>query len=154
MASLALTSSAFADGAPIPLSFACRTQGGDDLSPPLRVRDVPAGAASLALLYDDPDAGATPWVHWLWWDLDPATVEIAAGATAEALGAVPGTNTGGLAAHAGPCPPSGTHTYVFRMYALDVVLGLPVGSNVAAFAAAIEGHVLAEGQLTGTFTKQ
>lgn len=154
MATLQLTSSAFSDGAPIPVKYACRAQGGDDVSPPLRVRGVPDGAASLALLYDDPDAGKTPWVHWLWWDLPADTVEVAEGTTAERLGAVPGQNSWGRADHGGPCPPRGTHTYGFRMFALDAPLGLAAGSDVTTFRQALRQHVLAEGVLTGTFTRR
>lgn len=149
---LTVSSSAFRDGAPIPVRHACRRYGGEDVSPPLRIRDVPEGATSLALLFDDPDSpGDEPWVHWLLWDLPPDTVEIASGVTAERLGATPGLNSWGRADHGGPCPQQGTHRYRYTVYALAARVGLPAGATRAQFERAITNQVVAQGTLTGTF---
>lgn len=152
MAALAITSSAFWEGRPLPAKYACRKHGGEDVNPPLRIRDVPAGTASLALIFDDPDAPAGTWTHWVFWDLDPGTVEIPEKTTAEHVGATPGANSWGRADYGGPCPPSGTHRYVFHLYALDRHLGLPAGSSVDELRDAMRGHLTGQAALLGTFS--
>jgi hypothetical protein len=141
-----ITSPAFDHEDMIPTKYGCR---GDDVSPPLRFEDVPSGARSLALVMDDPDAPVGTWDHWLWWDLDPSTTTIGEDRTAETLGAVPGKNSWGRNDYGGPCPPSGTHRYLFKLYALDAKVGLRAGADKAALERAMAGHIVAEAVLVG-----
>ncbi|MGH3633164.1 YbhB/YbcL family Raf kinase inhibitor-like protein [Mycobacterium sp.] len=120
-AKFTVTSSAFADNAPIPAEYSCK---GRNVPPPLRWENVPAGTGSLALVVDDPDAPAGLYVHWVVTGIPPATTEIGEGALP--AGASVGLNSGGNAAYLGPCPPagSGVHHYRFRLYALREPLDL------------------------------
>lgn len=147
-ATLSLSSSAFPHGSPIPREYSCR---GENVSPPLAFGGVPGGAAALALILDDPDAPRGTFTHWAFWDLPPARAALPRGADLEALGAREGRNDAGTTGYVGPCPPSGTHRYVFTGYALREPLGLAAGSPVADLRAALEGRVLARGELVGTF---
>ena len=112
--SMKLTSSAFADGSLIPVKYTCN---GKEISPPLEISGVPAGAKSLIIILEDPDAPTGTWDHWVVFNIDPKTLVIAEGTTPE--GAIFGSNTGGTVAYEGPCPPSGTHRYVFTLYAIS-----------------------------------
>jgi Raf kinase inhibitor-like YbhB/YbcL family protein len=141
-----LTSSAFEHDGFIPRRYTC---AGEDVSPPLSIHDIPAQAVSLVLLVDDPDAPAGTWDHWIAYDIPPIA-EIAAAVTS--LG-TPGTNSWGRRGYDGPCPPSGTHRYFFKAYALDVVLGLGAGEDKASVGAAMSGHVVAEASLVGRFSR-
>ena len=148
-----ITSPSFADHGEIPRAFTCK---GDDTSPELRFADVPPGAKSLALIVDDPDAPdpAAPkrvWVHWVVYDLPHATTSLADGALPP--GARAGKNDWGKAEWGGPCPPVGRHRYFFKLYALDVVLPDLREPTKAALLEAMEGHVLAEAELVGTYQK-
>lgn len=148
-----LTSSAFSDDAMIPVRYTCT---GDDFSPPLAWSDIPAGAKSLALIADDPDAPAGTWVHWVAFNLPVTAAGFPQGIKDEKLlpgGGTQGTNSWRRIGYGGPCPPSGTHRYFFKLYALDTTLSL--GNNAAAkdLQAAMKGHILAETQLTGRFKR-
>ncbi len=148
-----LTSSAFQSGGPIPAQYTCMGQNG---SPPLVWTDVPAATKSLALIVDDPDAPRGTWVHWVVYDLPPATKELPAGVPArEALvgGGRQGKNDFGQVGYGGPCPPSGTHRYYFKLYALNAELNLPAGASKQDLLKAMYGHILDEGQLLGRFSK-
>lgn len=147
-----LVSSAFEPGATIPPRFTCE---GRDVSPPLRIEGVPAGARSLALLVDDPDAPAGLWDHWVVWNLRPDVGELPAGwgNRAHPDEAVDGTNSWGTVGWRGPCPPFGTHRYVFHLYALDGEVDLPAGASGDALRKAIPGHVLDEVELIGRFRR-
>jgi Raf kinase inhibitor-like YbhB/YbcL family protein len=152
---LRLTSPAFEDGQEIPTDHTCE---GADRSPPLTWSGVPEGARSLALIVDDPDAPdpAAPkrtWVHWVIVDLPPTATALPEAVDALPDGARVGTNDWKQAAWGGPCPPIGRHRYFFKLYALDIALGLdrPTKREVEA---AIAGHVIAEAQLVGTYQKQ
>ncbi|MBM4366275.1 MAG: YbhB/YbcL family Raf kinase inhibitor-like protein [Deltaproteobacteria bacterium] len=141
-----LSSTAFTQGATIPARHTCT---GDDLSPPLSWTAPPEGTASLALVVDDPDAPRRTWQHWLVWNIPPTTRQLG-----EALGLdqhVQGTNDFKKLGYGGPCPPPGhgAHRYFFRLYALDVMLGLPAGASRAELDAAIKGHVIASAELMG-----
>ncbi len=153
--SLRITSPAFADGGEIPAKYTCE---GKDLSPPLAWSGVPAGAKSLVLIVDDPDAPdpkapRMTHVHWVLYNLPPGTT-----ALPEAVGAAlpPGTKVGlndwKRLDFGGPCPPIGRHRYFHKLYALDTELSLakPTKADVVA---AMRGHVLAEAQLIGTYQK-
>lgn len=144
-----LSSPAFTQNGRIPLLCTC---DGEDRSPPLRVADVPGGAKSLVLIHDDPDAPAGTWVHWLLWNVDPRTKEIPAGSVPK--GAVEGTTSFRRTGYGGPCPPSGTHRYFFKLYALDTVLDLPSSADKKKLEAAMEGHIIAQAELIGLYSRQ
>jgi len=149
-APLTLYSPAFQDGAVIPSRFTC---AGADVSPPLSWSGQPAGTASLALVLEDPDAPGGTWVHWVVFNLPLEVLGLQEGVGGQAdLGGlgVSGTNSWGEPQYGGPCPPSGTHHYVFHLYALDRPLDLVEGATLDDLQHAMVGHVLAEAQLTGT----
>jgi hypothetical protein len=140
-----LNSSAFDDQGPIPVMYTC---DGDDISPPLSIDALPADTGSLLLAVVDPDAPNGDWVHWVAFDVPPAS-DIAAGTSD--LG-TPGVNSWGRTGYRGPCPPSGTHRYVFRVLALDSMLGLPAGSALQDVLDAAVDHVLDQAVLTGDYS--
>ena len=149
-AKLAVTSSAFAANGEIPSQFTC---DGANTSPPLAWSGAPAGTKQYALIVDDPDAPdpAHPqrtWVHWVVPALAADVTSLAAGATPQA-----GTNDFGKAEWGGPCPPIGRHRYFFKIYALDAQIPATAGETKADLLKAIDGHVLAEGELVGTYQK-
>jgi Raf kinase inhibitor-like YbhB/YbcL family protein len=143
-----LASEAFADGGVIPARYTC---DGDDVSPPLAWRDAPPGTVTFALVVDDPDAPAGTWVHWVLFDVPATESAIPEGATPR--GARDGKNTWGRSGYGGPCPPSGTHRYFFKLYAVDRALGVPPGITAAGLARALQGHVLAEAVLMGRYAR-
>lgn len=148
-----LASLAFAHEQPIPRQHTC---DGDDISPPLRWGDPPAGTKSFALIADDPDAPVGTWVHWVLYDL-PAEIRqlpeaIPAVAEPE-VGGRHGNNSWRRLGYGGPCPPSGTHRYFFKLYALDTVLGLKAGADKQRLLQAMEGHILAQAELMGTYKR-
>jgi len=149
-----LTSTAFSQGEPIPVRFSCR---GEDISPPLAWGDPPEGTQSFALMMDDLDAPAGTWVHWIVFNL-PGDVRalpenMPAGMKFGDVAATFGVNSWGRNEYGGPCPPSGTHRYVFRLYALDTTLSLDANVKKGTVQAAMDGHVLAETELMGTFSR-
>ncbi len=142
-----ISSSAFRNGEGIPKKFTCESQ---DRSPELSVADVPDGTKSIAIIMDDPDAPMGTWVHWVVWGIPPLTRKIAEGAR---IG-VDGMNSFRKTGYGGPCPPPGKpHRYFFKVYALDSSLDLQPGSDKAALLSAMEGHVLAEAELMGTYRR-
>jgi len=151
---LTITSSAFVEGGMIPKKYSC---DGADVSPPLAINGTPEGTKSLALIADDPDAPVGIWVHWVLYNLPPDTKMLAEGMPAEAAlknGARQGITDFGRPGYGGPCPPSGTHRYYFKVYALDTVLN-PTGKvTKKELEAAMKGHILAEGQLMGKYARQ
>jgi Raf kinase inhibitor-like YbhB/YbcL family protein len=153
-----LSSPAFADQAAIPERFTCE---GDDVSPPLEWTDPPAGTRTYALIVDDPDAPdpAKPqrvWVHWVLYNLPVTTRMVPEDVTTSRL--PPGTRTGvndwGNADYGGPCPPIGRHRYFFKLHALDIELPDLKQPGKAALESVIEGHVLGQATLVGTYQKQ
>ena len=155
---LTITSPAFPDGGEIPSQYTCE---GPDLSPPLAFSGVPAGAKSLALIVDDPDAPdprapKMVFVHWVLHDLPPGTTRIPEAPAPGALpaGARTGQNDYRRTGWGGPCPPIGRHRYFFKLYALDTVLGELGRATKDRVLAALKGHVLAEAQLVGTYQKK
>ena len=144
-----LQSRSFRSGAEIPSRHGYKKK---NVSPALSISKVPDGAKSLALIMDDPDAMAPAgkvWVHWLLWNVDPSTAKIPEGAVPD--GAVEGKTDFGKTGYGGPAPPDKRHTYVFKLYALDTSLDLKGGSNKKKLEKAMEGHVLAQAKLTGTY---
>lgn len=149
MAPLDLSSSAFADGAPIPDQYGYTER---DVNPPLEIEDVPIETESLALVMDDPDAvepAGKIWDHWVVWNIDPEMTSIPEGW--DAAGAVEGQNDFGGLGYGGPNPPDREHTYRFTVYALDTTLELDSTATKTDLENAIEGHVLAEATLEGTY---
>lgn len=152
-----LSSNAFADGGSIPSRYTCE---GKDVSPPLSWNAPPAGARSLVLIVDDPDAPdpAAPrmtWVHWVLYDLPPVAGGLPEGVADSALpaGTRQGVNDWKRTGYGGPCPPIGRHRYFHKLYALDVELGDLGRLDKAALEAAMRGHVLAQANLVGTYIK-
>jgi Raf kinase inhibitor-like YbhB/YbcL family protein len=155
--SLTLSSPAFKPLGEIPKQHTC---DGMDVSPPLAWSGVPAGAKSLALIVDDPDAPdpAAPkgvWVHWILYDLPPGTTALARGTTAKTLppGTREGLNDWKQPGWRGPCPPIGRHRYFHKLYALDIVLPDLQPPTKPALEKAFEGHVLAKAELVGTYQR-
>ena len=151
---LELRSPAFSEGSPIPTKHTC---DGKDVSPPLSWTGIPAGAKSLALTCDDPDAPSGLWVHWVVFDLPPSAAGLPEGVptTPEiAGGGRQGKNDFRKLGWGGPCPPGGTHRYVFTLHALDATLGLPSGVTRAELLAAMSDHALGQATLTGTYSRR
>jgi Raf kinase inhibitor-like YbhB/YbcL family protein len=143
-----LSSSAFPAGEAIPRRYSC---DGPDVSPPLAWSGAPAGTAAFVLVVDDPDANG--FVHWIVADLPAATTSLAEGASGHLSPAVEGRNGFGRIGYGGPCPPSGTHRYVFVLYALDRTLALGGAPRADAVRSAMKGHILAEAKLTATYRR-
>ena len=152
---LSITSTAFAAEQPIPQKYTCQ---GSDISPPLVWTNAPANTKSFALIMDDPDAPVGTWVHWVLYDLPPNTTELpedVAKTQFIANGAKQGLNSWPRLGYGGPCPPPGKpHRYFFKLYALDRMLDLKPGATKKDLLKAMEGHVLAEGQLMGTYQRK
>lgn len=151
--SIKLTSTAFQDGALIPSKYTC---DGPNVSPQLSWSAVPPGAKALALVCDDPDAPGKTWVHWVVYDIPPITMELPEGIVHEeklSNGGKQGQNDFGKIGYGGPCPPSGTHRYFFRLYALDSETSLELGATKDQLWKAIDGHVLAQGELMGKYQR-
>lgn len=150
---LTLSSGVFKANAKIPARYTC---DGEDVSPPLEWRGAPAGTKSFALISDDPDAPVGTWVHWVIWNVPPDTTSLAENLPkTEKLqnGAQQGLTDFRRAGYGGPCPPSGTHRYFFKLYALDLMLNLPARSNKAQLEAAMKTHILAEAELVGLYSR-
>lgn len=141
-----ITSPAFAENAKIPAQYTC---DGQDKSPPLNVEDVPSNARSLALIVDDPDAPGGTWVHWVLWNIDAGTREIATGSLPK--NAVQGINDFKKNGYGGPCPPSGTHRYFFKLYALDTLLDLPKKTTKADLERAMKAHIVGQAEIIGRY---
>lgn len=151
---LTITSTAFAPNGQIPKEHTCE---GDDRSPPLTISSVPPGTQSLALIVDDPDAPdprapKRTWVHWVVYNLPPTTTDLSAGGGLPA-GARAGKNDWGRDAYGGPCPPIGRHRYFHKLYALDMILPDLGTPTKAELERAMEGHVLEQAELVGTYEK-
>lgn len=147
MGQLMLSSPAFADKENIPETYTC---DGRNVNPPLHIDGIPEKSKSLALMVDDPDAPAGMWVHWLVWNINPHTHEIAENTVPRE--AVLGKNDWHRNSYGGPCPPSGTHRYVFKLYALDAPLDLAGSATKSDLEEAMEGHILDQAQLVGVYS--
>lgn len=153
---IAVSSPAFGDGDEIPQRFTCQ---GANVTPPLDFAGVPADAAELALLVEDPDAPGGTFTHWITWGIDPGQTRLSEGEVP--AGAVQGRNDFGRQGYGGPCPPPGRpHRYVFTVFALSEPLGrsgslVPdAGASAADLKRAMAGKVLASGQLTGRYGRR
>jgi len=150
---ITITSTAFSEGSMIPQNYAC---DGEDISPPLAWSGVPDGTKSLALICDDPDAPMGTWVHWVLFNIPAHIMELPANISPEKIiqnGAKHGINDFRKFGYGGPCPPGGTHRYYFKLYALDTEINVEAGINKAQLLQAMEGHILAEGQLMGRYSR-
>jgi hypothetical protein len=150
-----ISSTAFTDNGEIPVLHTCE---GRDTAPPLQFDGVPAGAKSLALIVDDPDAPdpAAPkmtWVHWVVYDLAPSTAGLPEGGALPA-GARDGLNDWKRIGYGGPCPPVGRHRYFFKLYALDTTLSFAHPPTKQQLEQAMKGHVLAHAELVGTYARR
>ena len=144
-----LTSSGFSDGDEMPIELGYKN--GNE-TPALSINGIPEGTKSLALIMDDPDAMEAVgkvWVHWVVWNIDP-TREFITGNPQESK-FVEGMTDFGEVGYGGPAPPDKRHTYVFKLYALDSILDLPEGSTKSELEKAMEGHIIEQTQLTGTY---
>lgn len=154
MSRFILKSAAFEDGGMIPRQHTC---DGKDISPALFWSGTPDKTASLALMMDDPDAPRKTWVHWVVFDLPSTMTSLPEGvpprATLEPAG-TQGINDFGNIGYGGPCPPSGTHNYVFTLYALDCKLGLKFRSTKDEVVSAMQGHILSQARLIGRYSRK
>lgn len=155
---LTVTSPAFSHNGVIPARHTC---DGQDISPQLSWATPPAGAKSLALIVDDPDAPdpAAPrmtWVHWVLYNLPPDTAGLPEGVDARDLppGTLQGVNDWKRTGYGGPCPPVGRHRYFHKLFALDVVLPDLKHPTKAVLETAMQGHVLAQSDLIGTYQRR
>ncbi|MBI5324086.1 MAG: YbhB/YbcL family Raf kinase inhibitor-like protein [Ignavibacteriae bacterium] len=151
--SIQITSNAFSEGEMIPKVYTCE---GKDISPPLSWNNLPGGTKSLALINDDPDAPVGTWIHWVIFNIPPTETGLKEAIPAEKIlanGTRQGITDFRRVGYGGPCPPSGTHRYFFKLYALDKMLELEAGSTKAQLLTAMEGHILGQGQLIGKYKK-
>ena len=145
--SVSVTAPAFQAGGDIPAKFTCN---GANANPELKINGVPNEAKSLVLIVDDPDAPRGLFTHWIVWNIDPKMTDI--GENSAPAGGVQGTNDFGKRNYGGPCPPSGTHRYFFKIFALDTKLDLKPSARRAELDAAMRGHTLAQGELMGQYS--
>lgn len=146
-------SAVFKEGEMIPRKYTC---DGADISPPLSWSGIPDGTKSIALISDDPDAPAGTWVHWVVYDLPPNAISLPEKVPSERVlsnGAKQGMTDFRRIGYGGPCPPGGTHRYFFKVYALDTILNLDPGATKKQLLKAMEGHILAEGELMGKYRR-
>jgi Raf kinase inhibitor-like YbhB/YbcL family protein len=157
-ATIVLTSQSFADGEALPERFSCEGEG---ISPPLSWSGLPDSAKGVALIADDPDAPdpkapQRTFVHWVLYDIPPSATELPAGATRDTVpvGTRIGTNDGGKSGWYPACPPIGRHRYFFKIYALDTQLGALAEPTKAGLEKAMQGHIVGQGMLMGTYEKK
>lgn len=143
-----LTSPAFENNQLIPQKYTC---DGEDISPPLEVREVPKEAKSLVLIVDDPDASAGTWVHWVVYNIDPSVISIEEDTVPR--GGVEVMNDFGKKAYGGPCPPTGPHHYYFKLYAVDKMLEVDSLANKEDVEMAMQGSILEQAELVGIYQR-
>jgi hypothetical protein len=152
-AQVKISSPEFQEGQPIPKKFSC---DGANTSPALAWSGIPAGAKSLALIMDDPDAPGRTYVHWVAYNLPVSLAGLPESVPAGAAlsgGGSQGPGSSNKAGYVGPCPPSGTHRYFFKLYALDLEPKLAAGLDKAALEKQMDGHILGQAQLMGTYQR-
>jgi len=146
---LKVTSPAFENNKTIPSKYGCDDS---NVNPSVKIENVPPEAKSLALVFDDKDAPRGTYVHWILWNINPSVGEIKENSVPE--GAIQGTNDFKKNAYGGPCPPTRPHKYALIVYALDVRLNLEPKSGKADLEKAMEGHIIAQGQLMGVYKRE
>jgi hypothetical protein len=146
MADLLVKSPVFEHGKLIPKKYTC---DGQDINPPITIEGIPKEAKTLVLAVDDPDAPSGTWDHWIVWNIPASTSKIAE----NSVPGEEGVNSARQQGYMGPCPPGGTHRYFFKVYALDTELSLGSGSRKKDAEKAMQGHVLAKGELMGLYRR-
>lgn len=149
VAGMSIHSSVFDDGSVIPVRYTC---DGADVRPALSIANAPADARSLVVIVDDSDAPAGVWTHWVLYNIPPNTTELASDVLP--AGALEGKTSAGSPGWRGPCPPSGTHSYTFTVYALDATLSIDDKRTVDQLRDLMEGHVLGSASLIGTYGRE
>lgn len=144
-----LISPAFQNDQFIPLKYSC---DGENINPSLEISDVPNAAKSLALIVDDPDAPGGTWVHWVVFNINPSVTLIQENSVPE--GGIQGLTSSGQYSYGGPCPPSGTHHYHFKFYALDAAFSLDSSANKEAVEKAMQNHILDQVDFVGLYKRQ
>ena len=142
-----ITSLAFNNNQPIPPRYTC---DGNNINPPLSFSDIPAGLKSLVLIVDDPDAPLGTWAHWVVFNIPKEVREIKENSIPQG---VQGTTSFGKPGYGGPCPPSGTHRYFFKLYALDTILPFTDKADKKAVEAVMQNHILTQVELIGLYSK-
>ena len=140
---LTVSSPAFINNDKVPPKYTCH---GEDVNPQLDIDELPEGTKSLVLIVDDPDCPIGDWVHWIVWNIIPTNT-----IRENSVPGVEGMNDFNKHSYGGPCPPSGTHRYFFKVYALDSELSLPVHTRKRELLQAMTGHILAKGEIVGLF---
>ncbi len=143
-----IKSPSFKNNEMIPAKYTCDS---GNINPALVFSGIPSAAVSLVLIVDDPDAPGSTWVHWTVWNIDPEIVEIAENSVPG--GSVEGNTNFNTPGYGGPCPPSGTHRYFFKLYALDITLGLDASTTAAGIENAMQGHILGSAELIGLYKR-
>jgi Raf kinase inhibitor-like YbhB/YbcL family protein len=143
---LQVRSLVFSQGGHIPPKYTCE---GENVNPPLEIGGLPQKTKSLALLVEDPDAPSGLFEHWLVWNIPPNEA-----ISENTVPGVSGRNSFGNTGYGGPCPPSGSHRYFFRVYALDTNLDIPAGSDKKTLEGAMKDHILASGELMAHYQKR
>jgi Raf kinase inhibitor-like YbhB/YbcL family protein len=146
MQELIVKSSAFKPNKPIPRKYSC---DGNDVNPPLTIEGTPKEAKTLALIVDDPDAPSGTFDHWIVWNIPASTSKIGE----NTVPGKEGMNSAKQPSYMGPCPPGGTHRYFFKVYALDIELDLGINSKKKDVEKAMQGHILAKGDLVGLYSR-
>lgn len=142
---LTVTSTAFEQMGEIPLKYTCE---GENINPPLNIGNIPPGTKSLTLIMDDPDAPNGTFDHWIIWNIEPGKV-----IAENSKPGIEGNSSYGKPGYKGPCPPTGSHRYFFKVYALDSSLELKAGADKKTVEKAIQKHILAYGELIGIYKK-
>lgn len=150
---LKIQSPAFGQGEAIPVKYTCE---GENISPPLQWTDIPSGTESFAIIFEDPDAPAKVWVHWILYNIPNQLNHLDEHFPASEIltnGTTHGINDFQKHAYRGPCPPSDSHRYVLKLYALDTMLDLAPGANKKELLHAMEDHILDKAELMGRFAR-
>ena len=143
-----IQSTAFENNQTIPKKYSC---DGEEINPRLSFLDVPQDVQSLALIVDDPDAPSGIFTHWTLWNIDPKSSGISENNIP--AGAIQGNSDAGKIGYIGPCPPSGTHHYFFKLYALDSMIDLPSGSKRSDLEKTMENHIIARAEFVGLYSR-
>jgi len=144
-----ISSPAFEHNMLMPSKYTC---DGINISPPLKISGVPSGAVSLALIMDDPDAAMKTWLHWTAWNIGPSTAIIEENSLP--ANAIEGKTSFGDTGYGGPCPPSGTHRYFFKLYALDCMLDLKYGAGLRELEKSMEDHIIGKTEFIGLYKRK
>lgn len=143
-----ITSSAFTHNSKIPAKYTC---DGENINPPLKFVDVPNNTKSLVLIVDDPDAPSKTWLHWVVYNISPDVTEVEENSVPE--DGIEGVTDFGKPGYGGPCPPSGTHRYFFKLYALDTILDLPQNATKQMVEEKMDEHIIEEAELIGLYSR-